>query len=130
MTAGRLGMWFAGTLALVGLVVLLDSSGVLSKDAATVVDDAAQLGAGLTATFVCLVTARRVRGAERRWRQFMVFGMAGWSIGQALWSYYQIFSDTPLPSPSWADVGYLMLPIGALPALLALAVAPQARPEE
>ena len=33
-------------------------------------------------------------------------------------------SDTPLPSPSMADVGYLTLPVFALPALLTFDVAP------
>ncbi|HEV7759661.1 MAG TPA: GGDEF domain-containing protein [Acidimicrobiales bacterium] len=109
------------------VVIFFDSSGLLSEDAEIVVDDAAQLFAGLAATVACLWMSRRVHGVERRWRQFMGFGMAGWSVGQALWSYYQIFSDTPLPSPSWADVGYLTMPIGALPALLALAVEPRPR---
>jgi len=127
MTAKRLGAWLGIALGSVGLVIVFDSSGVLSTDAEVVVDNAAQLSAGVAAAVACLVVARRVQGVERRWRWFMGLGMVGWSIGQAFWSYYQIFSDTPLPSPSWADVGYLMMPIGALPALLALAVEP--RPE-
>ena len=127
MTARRLGAWLGVALGSVAVVIFFDSSGLLSEDAAIVVDDAAQLFAGVAAAVACLVVARRVYGVERRWRQFMGLGMVGWSIGQALWSYYQIFSDTPLPSPSWADVGYLLMPVGALPALLALAVEP--RPE-
>jgi diguanylate cyclase (GGDEF)-like protein len=127
MAARRLGAWLGGAFALVALVILFDSSGLLSEDAAVVVDDAAQLFAGVAAAVACLWVARRVHGVERRWRRFMGLGMVGWSIGQALWSYYQVFSDTPLPSPSWADVGYLLMPVGALPALLALAVEP--RPE-
>jgi diguanylate cyclase len=127
MTAKRLGAWLGGALGSVAVVVFFDSSGVLSADAEVVLDNAAQLSAGVFAAVACLVVAQRVQGVERRWRWFMGLGMVGWSIGQALWSYYQIFSDTPLPSPSWADVGYLMMPVGALPALLALAVEP--RPE-
>jgi diguanylate cyclase len=125
MTAKRLGAWLGAALGAVGIVIFFDSSGLLSEDAEMVVDNAAQLAAGLAAAVACLVVARRVHGVERRWRRFMGLGMVGWSIGQAFWSYYQIFSDTPLPSPSWADVGYLMMPVGALPALLALAVEPR-----
>ena len=56
----------------------------------------------------------------------MAVGMAGWTVGQAFWSWYQVFSDTPLPSPSLADVGYLTMPVFALPALLAFDVNPRA----
>ena len=124
MTTTRVRAWLAAAFGAVALVVLVDSSGVLSADAEVVVDDVAQLVAGILAAASCLWTSRRVRGPERTWRRFMGVGMVGWSLGQALWSYYQIFSDTPLPSPSWADVGYLTMPVMALPALLSLAVEP------
>ncbi|HEX6569499.1 MAG TPA: GGDEF domain-containing protein [Acidimicrobiales bacterium] len=108
----------------VAVVAFLDSTGVLSPDAEVVVDDSAQLAAGLLAATLCWWSARRLDGIERRWRLLMAVGMFGWSVGQAFWSYYQIFSDTPLPSPSVADVGYLMMPVFALPALLAFEVKP------
>jgi diguanylate cyclase (GGDEF)-like protein len=102
----------------VGVVLLLDSSGLLSSHAEIVVDDVAQLAAGVTAAVSCWWTSRPVDGVERTWRRLMAVGMAGWSVGQGFWSWYQIFSDTMLPSPSVADVGYLTLPMLALPALL------------
>jgi diguanylate cyclase (GGDEF)-like protein len=122
MTANRLGTSLA--LAGAGLLVVLviDSSGVVSERTAVVVDDGAQLAAGVAAAGTCLWTARRTSGPERAWRRLMGLGMAGWSIGMALWAWYQIFADTPLPSPSWADVGFLSMPVLALPALLSLAV--------
>jgi diguanylate cyclase len=124
MTATRVRAWLMAAFGAVVVVVLLDSTGILSADAEVVVDDVAQLLAGVAAATSCLVTARRVHGPERTWRQFMGIGMVGWSLGQAVWSWYQIFGDTPLPSPSWADVGYLTMPVLALPALLSLAVEP------
>ncbi len=124
MTATRVRAWLIAAFGGVGLVVFLDSSGILSPDAEVVVDDLAQLLAGAAAAAACLWNARRVRGPERTWRRLMGIGMAGWTLGQALWSWYQIFSDTPLPSPSWADVGYLTMPVMALPALLSLATEP------
>src|SRR5919109_365624 len=124
MTTTPVRAWLTAAFGAVALVVFLDSSGILSPDAEVVVDDAAQLAAGVAAAVSCLWASRRVRGPERTWRRFMGVGMVGWSLGQALWSYYQIFSDTPLPSPSWADVGYLTMPVMALPALLSLAVEP------
>ena len=116
--------WVFGALGLVATVVLVTSSGLVSDDVAVIIDDSAQLGAGVAAAVACLVTARRAEGPERTWRRLMGFGMAGWSVGMALWAWYQIVADTPLPSPSWADVGFLTMPVLALPALLSLAVAP------
>lgn len=109
---------------LVIVVVVLDSSGLLSPRAEIVVDDVAQLAAGVAAAACCWWAARRRTGVERTWRLLMALGMAGWSVGQSFWSWYQIFSRTPLPSPSVADIGYLTMPVFALPALLVLEVAP------
>jgi diguanylate cyclase (GGDEF)-like protein len=108
----------------VAVVLLLDSTGVLSPHAEIIVDDTAQLAGGGAAAALCWLTSRRTRGVERTWRRLMAVGMAGWTVGQAFWSWYQIFSDTPLPSPSLADVGYLTMPVFALPALLAFDAAP------
>jgi diguanylate cyclase (GGDEF)-like protein len=123
MTTRRLWLTCAGLAGLVAAVVALDSSPLLSKDAAVVVDDAAQFAAGAAAAVACWWTARGRTGPERTWRRCMAVGMAGWTLGQVVWSWYQIVTDTPLPSPSWADVGYLTLPVLALPAFVALAAA-------
>ena len=120
MTTKRLGSALGCLIGFVAVVIALDSTPVLSKDAAIVVDDSAQLAAGVCAAVACWWTARRHTGIQRRWRLLMAVGMAGWSVGQAIWSWYQIAADTPLPCPSLADVGYLTMPVLALPALLTL----------
>ena len=120
MTTRPLGSALGVLVGFVAVVIALDSTPLLSKDAAIVVDDSAQLAAGLFAAVACWWTARRHTGSQRRWRLLMAVGMAGWSVGQAIWSWYQIFADTPLPCPSLADVGYLTMPVLALPALLVL----------
>jgi diguanylate cyclase (GGDEF)-like protein len=109
--------------ALVGVTaaVAVASFGPLDQDTKVIVDNGAQLAAGVAAAVACWLTSRRVAGAERRWRRLMAYAMTGWSLGQVVWSYGQIVADTPLPSPSLADVGYLTMPLFALPALLALA---------
>ena len=84
-------------------------------------DDAMQLGTGLTAVISGCVVARRVSGAQRWWRLLIAFGMAGWSAGQLVWSWYQLADDKGLPSPSMADVGYLTFPGFALAGLFVLA---------
>ncbi len=101
--------------------VALAGSGLLSPWWSQFVDDLAQFGAGLAATLTCWITARRHTGAQRRWRLWMGTGACGWMIGQFIWSWYQLFRDDALPSPSLADAGYLTLPVFALPALIALA---------
>ena len=120
MTTKPLGSALGWLVGFVAVVIALDSTPLLSKDAAIVVDNSAQLAAGVFAAVACWWTARRHTGAQRRWRLLMAVGMAGWSVGQAIWSWYQIFADTPLPCPSLADVGYLTMPVLALPALLTL----------
>ena len=91
--------WLGVVAGFVLAVLFLDSSGVLSEDGEVIVDNAAQLIAGLSAATLCWWTSRRVTGVERTWRRLMAVGMLGWSIGQAFWSWYQIFSDTPCPRP-------------------------------
>jgi diguanylate cyclase (GGDEF)-like protein len=120
----------AAAIALVVVVVAVASSGVLPARASSVVNDLGQLIGGLAATVACGVTGLRSTGAERRWRLLMAAGFAGWSGGQALWSWSQVVSQDPIPSPSLADVGYLTLPVFALPSLLVLAVAGRQRPAD
>ena len=85
------------------------------------IDDAMQLGAGLTAVVCGWLMASRVRGLHRWWRLLLALGMAGWSGGQVVWSWYQLVDNEGLPSPSLADVGYLTFPVCALAGLFVLA---------
>src|SRR5262245_53307509 len=100
MTTKKLGAWLGAALGWLVLVIVLDSTGLLSSDAEVVVDDFAQLTAGIAACGLCFYMARKVEGPERHWRVLMGIGMAGWTVGQAIWSYYQIFTTDLLPSPS------------------------------
>src|SRR4051812_16742889 len=121
MTGPRLRTQLTVAGVAVSAVLVADSSGLLGERAAIALDDAAQLAGGLFASVCCGLGARRTGGVRRNWRRLMAIGMLGWSIGQLVWSYYQVFKRTPLPSPSWADVGYLTMPVFALAALLAIA---------
>ncbi|MEQ0562091.1 EAL domain-containing protein [Amycolatopsis sp. NEAU-NG30] len=84
-------------------------------------DDAMQLSAGIAAVVSGVLLARRTRGHQRWWRLLIAFGMTGWSLGQCVWSWYQLVDGRGLPSPSLADVGYLSFPVFALAALFTLA---------
>jgi diguanylate cyclase (GGDEF)-like protein len=118
---------------LVPVSVLLATSGALSDELSQVVDDAAQLAAGAFATWSCAWTWRRARraGTPRglvAWRVLLLLGMAGWTLGQLVWSWYQLVAHRDIPSPSLADVGYFALPLFAVPALLALPTRPASVP--
>ena len=104
-------------------VVAVAASGVLNDRSSSAVNDLGQLLGGAAATVACAVTGLRTTGAERRWRLLMAAGFAGWTGGQALWTWSQVVSLDPIPSPSLADVGYLTLPVFALPSLLVIAAA-------
>ena len=111
------------------LVVVFSTSGVFGAQLSQAVDDVGQLIAGAFGAGCCAVTWRRgVRAGRVRsswlWRGLLFVGMAGWTGGQGVWSWYQLVAGRELPSPSLADVGYFALPVFALPALLALPAAP------
>lgn len=96
--------------------------------AAVVIDDSAQLAAGLAATLSCWWFGRKAQGRERYWRWLLAAGFAGWTVGMLIWSWYQVFGGDLMPSPSWADAGYLTLPVFALAALLMFTKRSQPRP--
>jgi diguanylate cyclase len=110
-------------LAVVGLSV----SGVLSEPAAGAVDDLGQLAGAVAAVLACGITGLRAAGRERRWRLLMAAAFVGWGAGQGIWTWSQLVSHDAIPSPSPADVGYLTLPVFALPSLLVLAAAGRSR---
>jgi diguanylate cyclase (GGDEF)-like protein len=114
---------------LVPVSVLLATSGAVSVDISRVVDDIAQIAAGVFAAWSCAWTWRRARrsgtpGGLLAWRVLLFFGTAGWTCGQLVWSWYQLVGDRDIPSPSLADIGYFALPVFAVPALLALPTTP------
>ncbi|WP_072801901.1 GGDEF domain-containing protein [Rhodococcoides yunnanense] len=115
-----LGKRIVASLGVVALVVTIAVSGILPDAASTALDDGAQLIGGATATAVCWYTAHRRSGSERRWRALMAAGMACWTGGMLVWALYRSVLGIPLPSPSYADFGFFLFPIFAVPALLAV----------
>jgi diguanylate cyclase (GGDEF)-like protein len=112
-----------GVLLIVVLAALIAVNGLAlwGDQFAQWVDNAMQLSAGLTAVACGWLVGRRMSGAQRWWRVLFAIGMAGWSCGQIIWSWYQLFGGDGLPSPSLADVGYLTFPGFALAGLFVLA---------
>jgi hypothetical protein len=84
----RLRARLALAVVAVSAILFVDSSGVLAGRVPMIIDDAAQLCGGVLAAASCAWTARRARGVERTWRWCTAVGMAGWSGGQLIWSWY------------------------------------------
>jgi hypothetical protein len=126
---------YASRIPIIVLAVLTGQvvQALLPRQPAVVVNDLSQLAAGGYAAVSGAYFAVKSRSWERRWRIFAAIGMTGWSIGQCIWSWYQIVERTETPSPSWADAGYLTVAPFALAALIVFArhgSSPQANPPD
>jgi diguanylate cyclase (GGDEF)-like protein len=105
-----------------GVFVLIfaavEESGVGSSFARRAVDDLGQELAAAIGAAMCFWRARTLTGRPRL--SWALFGAAltSWASGQGLWSYYELFQRRSAPFPSAADLGYLLFPVLALPALL------------
>jgi hypothetical protein len=99
---------YAFRISIIALAVLTGQvlQAFLPHPAAVVVNDLSQLAACLSAAISCAYFASKSYSWERRRRVFAAIGMTGWTIGQFIWSWYQIVERTETPSPSWADAGY------------------------
>ncbi|MDG6101392.1 sensor histidine kinase [Dactylosporangium aurantiacum] len=102
-------------------VVGLASSGLLGRRWSPFLDDVGQFTAALAATVACWTTAGRHTGGQRWWRVWMGAGACGWMVGQFFWTWYRLVNHAGLPSPSYADAGYLTMPGFALLAIIVLA---------
>ncbi|MEP6753055.1 MAG: hypothetical protein ABI959_09940 [Candidatus Dormiibacterota bacterium] len=72
------------------------------------VDDIGSGVAALIATAACAYTATRSVGRFRRGWALMAASAAAWSIGEFIWSAYEVVLNVAVPFPSAADVGYLL----------------------
>lgn len=72
------------------------------------------------AAFVAAVSARVTRGRLRAAWLSMTVGLTGFSVGAAIWRYYQVTGNRA-PFPSVADAAYLLLPLAVGLALVLLA---------
>ncbi len=110
------------TLALVAVVVAAGQSLVPGAAQRVYVHGAEVLAGGLAAV-ACLAVARGRTGTGRRWRQALGVGLAGWTLVR-LWLLGQaLLAPEPAGMVGPADVGFLVLPLCTLIALLAGAAA-------
>jgi hypothetical protein len=82
---------------------------VLNIDGAHVTLDVDDIGQGVAAwcaTVICSVAAFRASASRATWALFAVSSFA-WGAGEAVWCYYALVKNVPVPFPSLADVGFL-----------------------
>ncbi|WP_200959812.1 bifunctional diguanylate cyclase/phosphodiesterase [Mycobacterium sp. Root135] len=107
-------------LAGAAVLVLVNGAAPWSYATANALDNAMQLAAGTTAVVTGVISGLRRRGSERTWRLLIATGMAAWTGGLIIWSWYQIVDGEGLPSPSLADAGFLAYPVFGLAAMSVL----------
>ncbi len=80
----------------------------------TLMDNLAQLLAPVAATVACATAAGRNRG-RLAWSWHLLGASAtSWALGQAVWTYYELFAAREAPFPSLADIGFLAaIPLAA-----------------
>ena len=76
-----------------------------------VLDDVGLVGFALFASLRAAHAARLTHGRERAACISIAIGTAGWAVGEALWSYYDLVASQS-PFPSWADAGYVTFLVG------------------
>jgi PAS domain S-box-containing protein len=88
------------------------------------VDDIGEAVASGVAAITLAVAARRSSGRLRLAWTLLAAAAASWTIGEAIWSGYEVFQGVTVPFPSAADAGFLLeIPL-AIAGVLALTSAP------
>jgi diguanylate cyclase len=107
--------------ALTGLLILLALDSYVTGRVNRTFSDLDQCAVLLLAAVNCALAARSATGRLR-----VAWGGFAWAclfstLGQAVWSWYELVLHTAAPFPGLADVGFLGFPFGAV---IALAVFP------
>jgi two-component system, sensor histidine kinase and response regulator len=97
----------------------------IGGDRATIaVDDIGEaLASGLAAISLALA-ARRSTGRLRLAWALLAAAAVSWTVGEGIWSWYQVVEGAVVPNPSAADTGFLLAIPLAIAGVLALTSAP------
>ncbi|MFE4594470.1 putative bifunctional diguanylate cyclase/phosphodiesterase [Streptomyces laurentii] len=132
---GRSGPGLGAVLAQIGLGLICGgyatgaALGWGSAELALVMGDFGLSAAALAATVSCLLYARiphRQRGIRPAWLLFAVSSFMA-AVGNGVWGWYEVVLDRPVPSPSLADLCFLLFAPPAIVGLLVLAQRPVTR---
>jgi two-component system sensor histidine kinase/response regulator len=120
--------WFAlAALLAVALAVafLIWTAFRIGGDKPTIaVDDVGEAVASGVAAISLAVAARRSSGRLRLAWALLAAAAASWTIGEAIWSWYEVVQGAVVSNPSAADAGFLLeIPLAVL-GVLALTSAP------
>ena len=88
------------------------------------VDDLGEGVASAVAGFSCAVAAWRSPGRARLAWALIALSAACWTVGEVIWSVYEVVMGLTVPYPSAADVFYLLAIPLAIAGVLAFAYAP------
>ncbi len=104
-----------GRLTLVAAVAFLiwTAFRVGGDKSAIAVDDIGEAVASGVAAISLTLAARRSSGRLRAAWALLAAGAASWTVGEAIWSWYEVFQGIAVPFPSAADAGFLIaIPLG------------------
>ena len=90
---------------------LILKTGVFGDRAVTIIDDLGEAAAAAIASAACAWAATRAGGKERLGWTLMSISTGLWAAGELAWSYYEVWQQVTVPTPSLADAGFL----GAVP---------------
>jgi two-component system sensor histidine kinase/response regulator len=116
----------ASTLAAVASVAFLIWTAFrIGGDRPTIaVDDIGEAIASGLAAISLAVAARRSSGRLRTAWALLAVSALSWTIGEAVWSWYEVFQGVAVPFPSSADAGFLIAIPFAIAGVLAFTTAP------
>jgi diguanylate cyclase (GGDEF)-like protein len=100
------------TVGLLAFAVLLLTRGGASDPAA--IGAIGSVAASAFANACAINAARGSRGRQRLAWIVLAIGLGGWTAGNAVWCYVSLSGATPNSNLSAANLGYLVLPLGAL----------------
>ena len=76
------------------------------------------------AAISCALAARASRGRARTAWALIAASAASWTVGEIIWSVYEVFLGLDVPQPSAADLGYLLAIPLAIAGVFAFRYAP------
>src|SRR6185436_3072688 len=81
-----------------------------SSSTTTAIVDITETLVPLVGGLFCLSAARRSPNGPLAWA-LVGAGVVAWGLGQAVWTYYEVWLSAEVPFPSLADAGYLTFPL-------------------
>jgi hypothetical protein len=80
------------------------------------ISDVTTAAAAAAACVACALAAGRCANSMRVFWWVLTAAMGAWAAGESAWTWYEVVLRVQVPTPSWADVGYLVAPVLAVAA--------------